>query len=91
MSRIGKTAARAHDSLSEVETALERTQAALSAAERADMVATKAVRKSGKFLKLLLIFGVIGAIVYVAVKMLGSSSDTPPGNPDPYGAGSTEK
>lgn len=91
MSRIGKTAARAQNSLSEVETALERTQTALAAAERADMVASKAARKSGKFFKLILILGVIGAIAFVVKKKMDSTSDSPPGNPDPYGSGSTEE
>lgn len=90
MSKIAERSAKAQENIDTLENALERTQQALRAAEKADLAAAAVTKKSRKFLKLLVILTVIGVVVVVAKKLAGGGS-TPPGNPDPYGADSTEK
>ena len=45
-------------------------------------------RRSGRFVKLLLILTVVGISVLVAKKLMGSSGG--PGSTDPYGTDSTD-
>lgn len=89
---MGKLAARsvkAQENLEILESALDKTQGALRAAERADLAATNAVAKSRRLFKLVLVLGVVGVAVLVAKKLMSGPSK-PPGNPDPYGSSSTE-
>lgn len=90
MSALGQRAAQAQANLTDVEAALDKTQQALQLAEKVDEAATKVKRRSGKFVKLVLVLTVIGVAVVVAKKVMGGGSN-PPGNPDPYGSDSTEK
>jgi len=89
MSKIAERSVKAQENIDILETALDRTQAALRAAERADLAATAVKAKSHKFVKLLILLTVIGVAVVVVKKFTGASS-TPPGNPDPYGSDSTD-
>jgi t-SNARE complex subunit (syntaxin) len=90
MSKLATKSAKAQQNIDTLESALDRTQQALKAAEKADLAATAVTKKSRKLFKLLLILTVIGVAVVVVKKFTGGSS-TPPGNPDPYGSDSTEK
>ena len=90
MSALGQRAAQAQDGISELESALEKTQRALETAQKVDVVAAKAKRRSGKFFKLMLVLTLVGIAVVVAKKVLGGSSD-PGGSADPYGTSSTDK
>ncbi len=90
MSALGQRAAQAQDGISELESALEKTQRALDTAQKVDVAAAKAKRRSGKFFKLMLVLTLVGIAVVVAKKVLGGSSD-PEGSPDPYGTSSTDK
>ncbi|HTO00161.1 MAG TPA: hypothetical protein VL068_05755 [Microthrixaceae bacterium] len=89
MGKVAERSVKAQENLEILETALDRTQSALRAAERADLVATKTVARSRQLLKLMLVLGVVGVVILVVKKLVGGSS-TPPGNPDPYGSSSTE-
>lgn len=88
MSAVGERAGQASAGISELETALGRTQSALEAVERVDLAAAEVKQRSGRFVKLLLIVTVIGIAVLVAKKLMGSSGA--PGSTDPYGSDSTE-
>jgi len=90
MSALGQRAAQAQDGITELETALEKTQRALDTAQKVDAAAATAKRRSGKFFKLMLVLTIVGIVVVVAKKALGGSS-APSGSPDPYGTSSTEK
>ncbi|MDQ2678700.1 MAG: hypothetical protein M3Y51_08145 [Actinomycetota bacterium] len=90
MSALGHRASQAQDGISELESALEKTQRALDTAQKVDVAASKAKRRSGKFFKLMLLLTVVGIAVVVAKKALGGSSD-PSGSSDPYGTTSTDK
>ncbi len=90
MSKIAERSAKAQENIDTLENALERTQAALRAAEKADLTATAVTKKSRKLFKLVVILTVVGVAVLVVKKFVGGGSN-PPGNPDPYGADSTEK
>ncbi|MGB6057720.1 MAG: hypothetical protein WBF71_05610 [Microthrixaceae bacterium] len=89
MGKLADRSVKAQENLEILESALDRTQSALRAAEKADLVTAKTVAKSRRILKLVLILSIIGVAVLVAKKVLGGSS-TPPGNPNPYGSSSTE-
>lgn len=89
MGRLAAKSVKAQENLELLESAIDRTQSALRAAERADLVATEAVAKSRRLLKLVLILTVVGVAALVAKKLL-SGPKAPPGNPDPYGSSSTE-
>lgn len=78
MSKLAQRSAKAQENLEIIETALERTQQALRAAEVADLAATKVVRKSRKYFKLLLVLTVVGVVVLVAKKMLGGGAAPAP-------------
>lgn len=88
MSAVGERAGQASSGIADLETALGRTQSALEAVERIDSAAGEAKRRSGRFVKLLLIMTVVGVTVLVAKKLMGSSGG--PGATDPYGTASTE-
>ena len=88
MSAVGERASQASSGIADLETALGRTQSALDAVERVDLAASEAKRRSGRFVKLLLILTVIGISVLVAKKLMGSSGG--PGSTDPYGTDSTD-
>ncbi|MGB3411831.1 MAG: hypothetical protein WBA45_11605 [Microthrixaceae bacterium] len=89
MGKLADRSVKAQGNLEILESALDRTQGALRAAEKADLVAGKSIAKSRRFLKIILILGVVGVAVLVAKKVLGGSS-TPPGDTNPYGSSSTE-
>ncbi len=89
MGKLAERSVKAQENLDVLETAIDRTQSALRAAERADQVTTKAVAKSRRVFKLVLILTVVGVAVVVAKKLMGGPS-TPSGNPDPYGSSSTD-
>ena len=89
MSKIAERSVKAEENIDVLETALDRTQAALRAAEKADLAATAVKATSHKLVRLLIVLMVIGVVV-VAVKKFTGGSSTPPGNPDPYGSDSTE-
>lgn len=88
MSAVGERAAQASSGITDLETALERTQSALDAVERIDVAAGEAKRRSGWLVKLLLIITVIGITMLVAKKLMGSSGA--PDGTDPYGTDATE-
>ena len=90
MSRVAQQSAKALETLETVESALERTQIALRAAESADLLAGAVAKNSRPILKVLLVLTVVGVAILV-IKKLKSSSSTPPANTDPYGTDSTEK
>lgn len=90
MSALGQRAAKAQEGITELETALDRTQRALDTAQKVDQAAASAKRRSGKFFKVMLVLTIVGIVVVVAKKALGGNS-APSGSPDPYGASSTEK
>lgn len=75
MGRIATKSAEAQQNLQVVETALERTQSALRAAEAADLAAEKVVKKSRKLLKWLLVLTILGVIVFVLTKLLTDDDD----------------
>ncbi len=86
MSAVGARAAQAQSGIADLESALEKTQKALSTVEKVDAVAT--AKKSRKLLKMLLIVTVVGVAVIMAKKMMGGSS--PQDGADPYGSKSSE-
>jgi hypothetical protein len=88
MSAVGEKAAQAQAGITDLETALEKTQRALKSVEKVDQAAATAKRKGSRLVKLLLIATVVGVTVIVAKKLLGSGA-TPPAT-DPYGTSSTE-
>ncbi len=90
MSALGHRAAQAQDGISELESALEKTQRALDTAQKVDLAATKAKRRSSKFFKLMLVLTLVGIAVVVAKKALGGSSE-PSGSSDPAGTSPTDK
>jgi hypothetical protein len=90
MSKIAERSAKAQENIDTLESALDRTQQALRAAEKADLAAAAVTKKSRKFLKLVVVLTVIGVAVLVVKKLAGGGSN-PPGTPDPYGTDSTEK
>lgn len=77
MGKIAKRSAKAQESLEIIESALEKTQSALHAAERADVAVGKVVKGSRKLIKLILIASVIGVAVLIAKKVLGGSGSAP--------------
>ena len=89
MSAVGDKAVQASAGISDLETALEKTQKALKSVEKADQAAASAKRKGSELVKLLLIATVVGITVIVAKKLMGGSGATPPAT-DPYGTSSTE-
>ncbi len=89
MSALGQRAAQAQDGITELESALEKTQRALDTAQKVDAAASTAKRRSGKFFKLMLIITLVGIVVVVAKKALGGSSSSS-GSSDPYGTSSTD-
>jgi len=90
MSKIAERSVKAQENIDTLESALDRTQQALRAAEKADLAAAAVTKKSRKFLKLVVVLTVIGVAVLVVKKLAGGGSN-PPGTPDPYGTDSTEK
>lgn len=90
MSAVGAKAHQAQAGISDLETALEKTQKALQSVEKADQAAAAAKRKGSKLFKLLLIATVVGVTVVIAKKLMGGSGATP-GATDPYGTDATEK
>ncbi len=89
MSAVGAKAAQAQAGITDLETALERTQRALQSVEKVDQVAATAKRKGSKLVKLLLVVTVVGVTVLVAKKLMGGSGGAPSAT-DPYGSRSTE-
>jgi translation elongation factor EF-4 len=89
MSAVGEKAVQAQAGIADLETALEKTQKALSSVEKVDLAAAEAKRKGSKLIKLLLIATVVGVTVIVAKKLMGGSGANPPAT-DPYGSSSTE-
>ena len=89
MSKLATKSAKVQQNIDTRESALDRTQQALKAAEKADLAAAAVTKKSRKFVKLVLLLTVIGVAVLAVKKFTGGSN--PPGNPDPYGSDSTEK
>ena len=83
MSMLGRQAAKAEAGVAHLESALEKTQKALHAAERADAKAAVAKKKSGKLVKLVLLLTVVGVGIVVARKVLGGSSSAPASEPTP--------
>lgn len=77
MSAMGERATQARSGIGDLETALERTDKVLAAAEKADEVASG---KSRTFVKLLLALTVIGVTVLVVRKMMSGGSS----EPEPY-------
>lgn len=75
MGKIATRSAAVQHDLQLVETALERTQTALRAAEAADLAAEKVVKKSRKLLKVLLILTILGVIALVLKKLLTDEDD----------------
>jgi hypothetical protein len=90
MSKLATKSARVQENIDTLESALDRTQQALRAAEKADLAAAAVTKKSRKLLKLVLLLTVVGVAVLAVKKFTGGGSN-PPGNPDPYGSDSTEK
>lgn len=86
MSAVGARAAQAQSGIADLESALEKTQKALSTVEKVDTVAT--AKKSRRLIKMLLIATVVGVAVIMAKKMMGSSS--PQDGADPYGSKASE-
>jgi hypothetical protein len=85
MSMLGERAAKAQEGIAEIESALERTQRALQAAERVDHAAAEAKRRSGKVVKLLLVLVLLG-IAGLAVKKVLAKDETSSGSRPPAGA-----
>ena len=77
MSAMGERATQARSGIDDLETALERTDRVLAAAEKADQVASGRGRT---FMKLLLALTVIGVTVLVIRKLVGGGSS----DPEPY-------
>jgi hypothetical protein len=88
MSKLGEGAAQAEVGVHHLETVLERTEKALQAAERVDRAAAEAGRRSGKFLKMLLLLTVVGVAVMAARKLL-AGSEAPAGSTAPDRSGSS--
>jgi hypothetical protein len=88
MSAVGEKAVQAQVGISDLETALEKTQKALKSVEKVDQAAAKAKRRGSKLVKLLLIATVVGVTIVVAKKLMGGSGAMPA--TDPYGTSSTE-
>jgi len=74
MSAMGERATQARSGIGDLETALERTDKVLAAAEKADEVASG---KGRTFLKLLLALTVIGVTVLVIRKLVEGGSPDP--------------
>lgn len=85
MGRIAQRSARAQDNLEIIESALERTQSALKAAEKADLAVGKAAKKSGKVFKLLLLVSVVGVTVLVIRKLTAKDDAQPTPRHEPLG------
>jgi flagellar biogenesis protein FliO len=77
MSAMGERATQARSGIGDLESALERTDKVLAAAEKADEVASG---KGRTFMKLLLVLTVIGVTVLVVRKLVGGGSS----DPEPY-------
>lgn len=77
MSAMGERATQARAGIEDLETALERTDRVLAAAEKADEVASGRGRS---VLKLLLVLTAIGVAVLVVKKLAGGGSP----DPEPY-------
>lgn len=89
MSAMGEKAAQASRNISDLETALEKTQRALKSVEKIDEAAGTARRRGSKLFRLLLVAGAVGVTVVVARKLMGGRGSIPPAT-DPYGSRSTE-
>jgi hypothetical protein len=83
MSRLGEQAAKAEAGIAGLETALERTQRALQAAERVDAAAGGAKRRYGRFVKLVLVLTIVGVGVLIVRKLMA-------GDPGPVAAPTPE-
>lgn len=83
MSKLGRQAAKAEAGVAHLESALEKTQKALHAAEVVDAKAAAAKKKSGKLVKVVLLLAVVGLGVVIARKLLGDSGSTPAPSPSP--------
>jgi hypothetical protein len=78
MSRLGEQAAKAEAGIAGLETALERTQRALQAAERVDAAAGGARRRYGRFVKLVLVLTIIGVGVLIVRKLMAGDPGAVP-------------
>ncbi|MEI2638695.1 MAG: hypothetical protein V9F03_06835 [Microthrixaceae bacterium] len=78
MGKIAKRSAKAQENLEIIETALEKTQSALRAAEKADIAAGKVAKGSRKLVKLVLIVSVVGVVALLVKKMTGGGSQPAP-------------
>lgn len=76
MSRLGSKAERAQAGVLQLESALERTEKALEAAQRVDEKVASARKGSRKLFKLVLLLTLVGVSVLVVRKLM--TSDTPP-------------
>lgn len=83
MSMLGRQAAKAEAGVVHLESALEKTQKALQAAERVDAKAAVAKKKSGKLVKLVLLLTIVGVGIVVARKLLIGSDSAPVSSPSP--------
>lgn len=75
MGKIAAKSAEAQHNLEIVETALERTQSALRAAEAADLAVEQVAKKSRKLLKILLVITLLGVIAFVLKKVVFDEDD----------------
>lgn len=83
------TTANGSAGVADLESALERTRAALGSVETVEHAAVKATRTSSKLLKALLVASVVGIAVVAARKLMGGSGMVP--STDPFGNRSTER
>lgn len=83
MSVVGERAARAQEGIAEIESALERTQRALQAAERVDHAAAEAKRRGGKLFKLLLVLMLLGVAALAVRKVMSRDETTDGPRPSP--------
>jgi hypothetical protein len=83
------TAANGSAGVADLESALEKTRAALGVVESAEQAAVHATKASSKLVRALLVASVVGVAVVIARKLMGGSGMVPP--TDPFGNSSTER